>query len=256
MPDHDPNRYISEYRLEDVTPEQWAVLAKRRIFFGHQSVGGNIIDGMTAVLDAHPEIPLRIIEAASVDSLSAPGLYHARIGKNGDPASKANAFAAMTGAGSPDVALFKYCYVDVKPGTDPDALFADYQRRIEALQSRQPDVLIVHMTMPLTTHENWKGALRARLERRTSQRELGVLRNRYNRLLLGAYTGRAPVFDLARLESTRPDGSRVFFERNGERVYALEPSYSHDGSHLDVSARRRVADAFLAFLAQLPDDHE
>jgi hypothetical protein len=162
----------------------------------------------------------------------------------------------MTGAGSPDVALFKYCYVDVKPGTDPDALFTDYQGRIEELKARHPEVLIVHVTMPLTTHENWKGALRARLERRTSQRELGVLRNRYNRLLSSAYAGKEPVFDLARLESTRLDGSRVFFERNGERVYALEPSYSSDGSHLDSSARRRVAESFLAFLAQLPHGHD
>jgi hypothetical protein len=253
MADAEPVPDVPTYRFEDVTPEQWAALARRKLFFGHQSVGGNIMAGIAAVLQAHPEILLRIVEA-SPDSLSAPGLYHARIGQNGDPASKANAFTAIAESAHPDVALLKYCYVDVVSDTDPDALFADYQRRMEDLRARQPGLVIVHMTMPLTTHENWKGILMSKLQRTTSQRELGVIRNRYNRLLVRAYARNEPVFDLARLESTRPDGTRVFFERNGQQVYALEPSYSDDGAHLVGPGQRYVAEAFLAFLANLPGE--
>jgi hypothetical protein len=252
MADREPIPDTPQYRLDDVTSDQWAALARRRIFFGHQSVGGNIMDGVTAVLQAHPEIPIRIMDGASIDSSAAPGLFHARIGNNGDPASKATAFASITDSSSPDVALLKYCYVDIGPDSDPDVLFADYRRRIAELRARHPDLTIVHVTMPLTTHENWKGVLRARLGRRTTERDLGVIRNRYNRLLLRAYAGKEPVFDLARLESTRPDGSRVYFEKNGESIYALDPEASDDGSHLDAAAARRVAEAFLAFLANLP----
>jgi hypothetical protein len=241
-----------EFRFADVTDAQWAALAARRIFFGHQSVGANIMDGVTAVLAARPDIPLRIVDNPMIDPLPATGIYHARIGTNRDPASKADAFAALVDGLRPDVALFKYCYVDVAPDTDAHALFEDYRRRIRELRSRHPDLLVGHVTMPLTAYESWKSLFKARLRRKVTQRDFGVIRNRYNRLLLQAYAGEEPVFDLARLESTRRDGSRVFFKRADQYVYGLDPTFSDDGAHLDTASRMRIAESFLAFLARLP----
>jgi hypothetical protein len=67
-----------------------------------------------------------------------------------------------------------------------------------------------------------------------------------------AYAGRAPVFDLAVLESTRPDGSRVSYTQGADTVYTLAPEYTNDGGHLNEAAKRMVAEQLLIFLARLP----
>lgn len=239
------------FDFAQVTSAQWQALGRRKIWFGHQSVGGNIVDGIQAVLAARPDIPVRIADLTALDSSSGPGLYHARIGRNGDPASKADVFARVTDSAHPQVAMLKFCYVDITRDTDPEALFADYQHRITALRARHLDLVVVHMTLPLTRAENWKGMLVSRLKGRTTDRELNVIRNRYNRLLLAAYAGREPVFDVARLESTHPGGTREVFSRDGDTWYAMVPAFTDDGSHLNETGRRRVAEAFLALLANL-----
>ena len=49
--------------LSDVTPTQWERLAGRKIFFGHQSVGNNILDGMRGLMAENPQIRLRLVES-------------------------------------------------------------------------------------------------------------------------------------------------------------------------------------------------
>jgi hypothetical protein len=236
----------------DVTPAQWQALAGKRLYFGHQSVGGNIVDGVTAVLADHPEIPLHVVQAAALDSSAAPGLYHARIGRNGNPGSKAAAFNAIVDHGVPAVGILKFCYVDVEGRRNPDSLFAEYQRDMSALRARHPGLVIVHVTMPLTvTGEGRLDLLVQKVRGQASSFELNIIRNRYNALLRQAYVGKEPVFDLARLESTAADGSRVFFTSGADTVYTLAPGNTDDGGHLNAAARRAAAQEFLAVLAGL-----
>jgi hypothetical protein len=233
-----------------VTRDQWRTLAGERMFFGHQSVGGNIIDGVKAVLADHPEIPLKVFDSSTLGSSSPPGLYQARIGQNGDPGSKLAAFDTIVGRGAPSVGILKFCFVDVEGARNPDSLFAAYQSGIAALRARTPGLVVVHVTMPLTTTgEGRRDLLLARLRGRPTSYELNLIRNRYNALLRLAYVGQEPVFDLARLESTRADGTRAYFVRGADTVYTLATDNTDDGSHLNARARRAVAEAFLATLA-------
>ena len=236
----------------DITPAQWQALAARRVYFGHQSVGGNIMDGVQAVLSSRPDIPLRVIEARELDSSGTPGIYHARIGANGDPASKTRAFEDIADAGHPAIGALKYCYVDVDGRTDPDSLFRAYAARMAHLRARHPDLTIVHVTMPLTTIDGPLQSFLDRVRRTTSRRALNVIRNRYNELLRAAYAGREPVFDLARIEATRADGSRAAFRSGGHAIDYLAPELTDDGGHLNEAGRRAAAEAFLALLASLP----
>ena len=71
--------------LADVTADEWQRLAARRVFFGHQSVGANLIEGIEDVLRSCPDLPLRIVESNDPSAMAEPGLYHARIGENGHP---------------------------------------------------------------------------------------------------------------------------------------------------------------------------
>jgi hypothetical protein len=234
-----------------VTSDRWRALAGERVYFGHQSVGGNIVDGIASVLADHPGIPLRVVEAAALDSAGAPGIYHGLIGTNGDPAGKTAAFGAIVDRGAPGVGILKYCYVDVDARSNPDSLFASYQRAMMSLRARHPALNIVHVTMPLTTVGGWKEVVMGKLRGRTTTRDLNVTRNRYNALLRLAYAGKEPVFDLARFESTHSDGSRAFFMRKGDTVFTLAPEYTDDGGHLNAAARRAAAMEFLAVLAGL-----
>ena len=49
--------------ISDVTDKAWESLAKKRIYFGHQSVGENVIDGVLDVMKSHQAISLNFKEA-------------------------------------------------------------------------------------------------------------------------------------------------------------------------------------------------
>lgn len=241
--------------LNEISDAEWDALASRRIFFGHQSVGRDIVDGMRRVLDANPYIGLRVVTADHPSLVAGPAFIEARIGRNREPASKTQAFEAVLDAGfgaEPGaIALYKYCYVDVLADTDPDALFAAYARSIDDIRARHPALTIVHVTMPLQVADD---GIVERLKTATgapTQTRLNHARGRYNALLREHYGARDPIFDLAAIESTRPDGSRAYTRYRGEAAYMLAPEYTYDGGHLNEAAQDHVARALLAFLARL-----
>ena len=78
-----------------------------------------------------------------------------------------------------------------------------------------------------------------------------IIKNEYNELLLSEYAEKGFVFDIAKIESTYPDGKRSTFTRNGKTYYTLVPEYSRDGAHLNETGRKIVAEQFLILLAKL-----
>jgi lysophospholipase L1-like esterase len=84
----------------------------------------------------------------------------------------------------------------------------------------------------------------------------GVLENlrreEYNDLLRQTYAGHAPLFDLARLESTDPNGEKTTAAWKGHLVPALAPLYTDDGGHLNALGRQLAAREFVAVLAAIP----
>ena len=240
------------FSFQDVTGAQWTALAHRRVFFGHQSVGQNIMDGVAEVLTSHPEIGLKVVESENL--AGEPAFYHARVGRNEYPLEKIGELVQVAdrafGTGN-GVVMVKLCYADAQPGTDARALFEAYRRQIETLRARHPGVTVVHFTMPLTVSEGRKEYFKKKFLLRVTDRDRNVVRNRYNRLLLAYYGGKEPVFDIARLESTRPDGSRLFFMQGADTVYSLAREYTPDGGHLNEVARHTMAEQLLIFLARL-----
>ena len=241
--------------LGEVPDSAWASLGARRIFFGHQSVGANIMEGVAGLVAAEPRPGLRVV--TDPGALDAGGAFlHGPVGRNQDPGAKTDDFAARVEgplAGRLDVAFHKYCYVDVNAATDVPALFERYRRTMERLAAGHPGVTFVHVTVPLVTVPAGTTASLKRMLGRTPGRATDNLaRQRFNELMRGAYAGREPLFDLAAIESTRPDGSRETFGSGADRAYALVPAYASDGSHLNEAGRRRVAEELLVFLARLP----
>lgn len=224
--------------------ESVAALRSRRVFFGHQSVGGNILDGLRALPTSIASEPLR--------GRITPGtIAEALIGANGDPRAKISGFAEKVRAldGGADILLMKLCYVDFEDELDVDALFAHYRATVDALADERPTTTVAHVTVPLTTIESGPKALvKSLLDKPRYGVAQNMRRERFNALLRATYGPAGTVFDLATVESTALDGTHLVVEG----VPALVPAYTDDGGHLNAVGQRVVAGRFATFLARLP----
>jgi len=231
--------------------EDLKFLSGKRIFFGHQSVGANIIEGIKR-LEADQHVSLTWIQVADGDTL--PGAYFADsyIGENTKPDSKCDAFSSMLDSrfqDSVDIALMKFCYVDFTSDTDVHHVFSIYQRMIDSLKSQNPRTLFIHVTTPLMSlAPKWKRIVFDILGRNDYIVRENAKRNLYNDLLLSYYKTHE-IFDLASIESTYPDGSRESFDYDGTTYYALVRDYTYDGGHLNEIGQTIVARELMTTLA-------
>jgi lysophospholipase L1-like esterase len=238
--------------LTDSIPAAWSRLADARIYFGHQSVGTNIIEGLRDLSAAHSDSPLRIVRSREHSS-GSPALIEFTIGENGRPESKMKDFAATLEQiedSAPAIAIFKYCYLDITPETDVKRLFTTHRQALDEMRARHPNLTFVHVTSPLTRLESGSRVLAKRLLGKPTTRDANAKRNRFNAMLREQYAGE-PIFDLAKVESTRPDGSRSFFNNGAEVVYTLAPELTDDGGHLNTTGRRAAAREFAAVIGRI-----
>jgi hypothetical protein len=235
-----------------------SAVSSKRIFFGHQSVGGNILDGLQEVAKGSGGGGLNIVESSDPKALEKPAIAHALIGKNEEPSSKIAAFQkAMEALGDKaDVAFYKFCYVDFDASTDVEKLFGEYQASHDALRSKYPKTTFVHLTTPLTTIQTGPKAWLKRLTGSGAWGEAeNVKRHQFNELLRKTYGPggkNEPVFDLAKAEATHADGRLNTFEREGRQIPYLIPGYTYDSGHLNQEGKVKVARELLTFLAALP----
>jgi hypothetical protein len=244
--------------IKSVSLSAWNSLSEKRIFFGHQSVGFNILDGIRDVMEDSPEVKLRIIESTNHAGLAAPAFVHSRVGRNGDPESKIESFTVFmescTG-GKIDIAFFKFCFVDFGPKTDVQTIFENYKNRFSKLRAAHPETKFVHFTVPLSVNQTgWKAWIKKLLGRRLEGYAENEAREKFNRMLRAEYSAGQPFFDLAKIESALPNNRRVAGEDGGKAYFGLAPQYTDDGAHLNTLGRRVVAEQLLCFLAQLQSE--
>lgn len=228
-------------------------LSQRALYFGHQSVGENLLNG-AARLFARAERPVPRLVDTQEPSAVEPGVWaHSLLGRNQDPFGKIAAFAAALNGGigaRADVAFFKLCYIDFDASTDATALFDAYRATLAELERSYPRTRFVHVTVPLTTVETGvKAAVKRLLGRPVWGERENLRRHAYNELLRRTYRA-SSIFDLAALESTRPDGSPYLVEVDGVDVPALLPEFTYDGGHLAEGARERLAAELIRVLAR------
>lgn len=227
-------------------------IAGARILFGHQSVGRDVLEGLRALAQqCDRSVRIAPLESALHD---APGIFSVHIGRNGDPASKCDAFAdLLLRPDRPryDIAMMKFCHADLSDATplSPGALLECYDRMVTTLRSERPDVRLVHITMPLRARPSGvRTQLKRWLGRRVLADEANALRQNFNEGLRARYTDE-PIFDLARVESTLPDGAHCSHTQQGRAVDSLARMYTHDGGHLNELGRRHAASALLDALS-------
>jgi len=250
---NDPKMHYSA--LHNIPETSWNKLAKKTIFFGHQSVGSNIIAGLKDIMKEDPRINLNIVELFDFVDFKNGNFYHSRIGKNRDPRSKTEEFMVILDKGigaKTDFAFFKFCYVDFSNKTDVDQVFRDYKKTIKYLKEKYPKTKFIHFTVPLVSRETgFKPFIKRIIGRPIRTAEDNIIRISYNNMIIKEFSGQDPVFDLAKIESTLPDGRRSTFKKSEESIFQLAPKYTNDGGHLNKCGRKIVAEDFLVFLVNL-----
>ena len=214
---------IVEPDNSDVQPEDET---GRSVFFAHNSVGQNIIDGIRA---------LELVPILNDQQIGEAGVAEVYMGFNGDPAGKIDAFAELmdNGGNKAQIAFFKLCYSDFEEGTDAAALFDKYSSVLAKLEEKYPGVAFVHVTAPLYDYNaSWHNAGR----------------HAFNEKMRAQYGDR--VFDLAEIESVDASGNKAL-SRDGVTP-ALSDDWSSDGGHLNDEGGKHMASELISFLANVP----
>jgi hypothetical protein len=240
---------------QHVIPE-WKALEKKRVVFGHQSVGYNILNGVTRLAD-RDGVKIDIHEQRTAPT--GRGITHFTIGKNGDPMSKMQDFAAAIDAGSAqgaDIAMMKLCYVDFNATTDARQVADNYIANLESLSQRHPDTNFVAVTTPLQAVQTGP---KAWIKRLMGNQPNGYLDNakraEFNTQLRERYLATGRLFDLARIE-TESNNTYCTVHVDGQEVETLCPELTNDGGHLNERGQELVATAFLTFINSLSAKRE
>lgn len=210
-----------------------------RVFFGHQSIGSNVLKGVSSLYKAAGLGKPTLVDVTDGGSLPSTGgfIAHSFIGRNGYPLEKIAEFDATLRGGiadQVDVALLKFCYADVRGDrVDVAGIFKEYQAAMSALERDFPDVTFIYATAPLKSETPSDNVSRTQLNT--------LIRSNY------AKTGR--LWDLAAIESTTPDGRKVGGELEGQPYDALYPGFTHDGGHLYREGTEVAAAPLLEIIA-------
>lgn len=243
---------IAYESFKKVPDTAWENLSTKKIYFGHQSVGNNILDGINTIMKDKPSIKLNIVKTTNQSDFKNGIFAHSPVGDNAKPQSKVDAFVKniQNGIGDEaDAAALKFCYIDFNKGTNSAKVFDGYKMAIEDVKKQYPSLKVIHMTVPLLKIQTGpKAWVKKIIGRPLHGVDGNIKRLEYNDLLIRTFGNTDPIFDVSKAESTYPDGKRESFTKDGKTYYAMVPSYTNDGGHLNDTGKKVVAEKFLLFL--------
>jgi len=242
-----------------ITRDQLDLVARARVFFAHQSVGEDVLNGVRLVCADHGLAPQ--IAPWRPGSGVGRGITHLRVGTNGDPFGKLRCVRDLVhqgAAGRNGIVVAKLCFVDIVATTDITSLFAAYRDTLARIERDQPGLRTVAVTMPLTVDPDRVTRLKSGARALTGRpvrfgRAENAVRERFNRLIRGTYPTER-VFDLAAVETGAADRTPAVPDEGSRRSTSTRPPALHRGlardlGHLNDDGARAAALAFLATLA-------
>ncbi len=236
-------------------------LSDKYIYFGHQSLGANILNGIQEIINIQNNgNHFSIISPPLPKHIDSPALYHSYIGTNLDPLSKINAFKNIIlneKLGKVlDIAFFKFCYVDIKKDSDIKAIFTNYKETIEEIQFTYPNLRIIHFTAPIKAHQiKFQKNLVKGMKYMVKNKILGdldnVKRNQYNQIFRGQFDDNGNLFDLAELECQNNDNTEANFKYGNKNYSCLSIDLTDDGGHLNHQGQLKIGSDLLKFLIKI-----
>lgn len=241
--------------LKAVPQKKWDKLAEKRIYFGHQSVGYNIMDGVKSIMNELPNIKLNIVETKDPKDFNGPIFAHSPNGMNKDPFSKIDAFKEGIEtklADKVDIAFFKFCYIDIMEHSDVNAVFDHYMSTMSELKEKYPEITFVDFSVPIrTVNVSVKAQFKRLVKANVWGDKDNINRNIYNEMLREKCDSEKSFFDIAAIESLNEDGKNCLVKLKGKKYPLLCPEYSSDGGHLNEKGKLHIAKYLLLFLSEL-----
>lgn len=234
---------------EQISQAEWQSIMQKKIIFGHQSVGYNVLTGVKS-LATLAGVNIKLIESRTTQF--EPSITHFTVGRNKDPYSKIKDFEDTLRSGSiqgADIALMKLCYIDINRDTDVFKLAKDYIASLDRLSQEYPKTVFIAVTAPIRTVQSGpKAWLKRLLGRDPTGYADNLSRQNFNKILRDTYAKQGRLFDLANFES-KGAGSH---QCQGQPLEVLNPALSDDGGHLNTHGQLYVATSLLKFIASLP----
>ena len=141
--------------------------------------------------------------------------------------------------------------MDVKADAEVEKIFNAYKDAMSRLSKAYPKTIIIHSTIPLTTLQT---GIKATIKKIIGRSPYGVDENikrfEFNELLKKEFN-KTYIFDIAGVESTRPDGSKETFSKDNNTYPSLVPEYTADSGHLNKTGRGKAAEQLLLLLVNL-----
>lgn len=228
-------------------------LADQKVYFGHQSVGNNIVDGVQQ-WEEETGMDLSMELSRDFASVSQISFVHFMVGTNRDPRGKVDDFVTLVDQ-IPEqenaIAFFKFCFADFHESTDVDDLFVYFREKMLYLKDKHTNIHFLVSTVPaMAVQKGWRALAKKVLGRAP----YGYLQNiklfEFNRKILSEFDGILPVFDLAGIEVTRPDGTMETYRYKGSDYPCMPDYYASDYGHLNDFGAKTVSYNLLAFLAK------
>ncbi|MDR3609512.1 MAG: hypothetical protein P4L27_03005 [Ignavibacteriaceae bacterium] len=221
------------------------VISESHIYFGHQSVGENIVSGLNKIISGSGQNEFIVKELNNNNKiLNSYYFVHSKIGNNGDPKGKFREFAKIVEILSRknlELAMMKLCFVDINKNSNLENIFNSYVNTIDSLQKRYPNLTIVHFTVPIKSQPTWIKKIKAILMNRDlDDPQDNIARDKYNKLILAKYPKEC-IFDLAKAESTYPDDKREIIMVNGIPAYSMIKDFTDDGGHLNMKGQKVIS---------------
>ncbi len=244
---------MSDLVNDQVISQGLTFLSRHHVFFGHQSVGGNILTGLENWMQ-ESDVDLRLIHPFDTDSLATIGITEEKIGQNGAPLIKLEDFqqkCLLLKDQNLDIAIMKFCYIDFTSNTDLEPIKKRYIETFHNLEQAMSDCRFIHMTVPYTAlRYGLRSGLRKLLGQPISLEQDNIIRNHFNDFLRTQYPEQQ-IFDLGKLESTTPSGNEVGFSYKGKSYQSLFNQYTDDWGHLNALGKRWVSAKLLDFFAKM-----
>ncbi|MBM4024189.1 MAG: LamG domain-containing protein [Planctomycetes bacterium] len=242
--DHTCLEVNADGALAEIIPQMYLDRARGlKVLFCHASVGGTIMNGMTARVGLASQNPQRysIVRQENAEAAwfeTNQGIVN--ISRTDWPrqGSKVRGFDHMIRnlgygqAGRVNVAFMKFCYIDWQPTTNVQRQWDEYRTVMEALAADYPHVTFVWWTTALN-----------------STGDAGDVMERFNHLVREYCVRNGKVlFDLADIESHDLQGNPCYSDVGAEGLYA---GYAVDGAHPTGIGQKRLASAMWWLLARI-----
>ena len=117
------------------------LIGQKNIYFGHRSVGENIISGVNKIISKEGRKVFVIKELTSNSKIDENYFFHSNIGRNGDPKSKFKEFTDIVNNlanKNLEIAMMKLCFVDITKKTNINEVFQSNVAMIDSLQNKYP----------------------------------------------------------------------------------------------------------------------